>query len=55
LSFEHSSVVPDGHPNLRMVVCTPENAATRRAVAQVNAELAKAEESGTSTTALHSA
>jgi len=55
LSFEHSSVVPDGHPNLRMVVCTPENAATRRAVAQASAELAQAEESGASGNALLSA
>jgi len=41
LSFEHSSVVPDGHPNVRVVICTPENTAARRAVAQVSAELLK--------------
>lgn len=41
LSFEHSSVVPDGHPNVRVVICTPENAASRRALAQAAAELAR--------------
>jgi transcriptional regulator with XRE-family HTH domain len=40
LSFEHASVVPDGHPNFRVVICTPENVAARRAVAQAAAELA---------------
>ncbi len=39
LSFEHTSYVPDGHHNIRVVVCTPENVATRRAVAQASAEL----------------
>jgi transcriptional regulator with XRE-family HTH domain len=42
LSFEHTSSVPDGHPNIRVVICTPENAAARRAIEQANAELAKA-------------
>lgn len=40
LVFEHTSWVPDGHPNLRVVICTPDSAATRRIVAQVAAELA---------------
>jgi len=40
LVFEHTSVVPDGHPNIRIVVCTPDNAAARRAVAQAWLELA---------------
>jgi transcriptional regulator with XRE-family HTH domain len=35
LAFEHTSVVPDGHPNIRVVVCTPDNAAAQRAVMQV--------------------
>lgn len=42
LTFEHTSYVPDGHPFLRVVVCTPENAAARRAVEVVNAERAAA-------------
>jgi transcriptional regulator with XRE-family HTH domain len=42
LSFEHTSSVPDGHPNIRVVICTPENAATQRAVALANEELATA-------------
>src|SRR5690606_2114237 len=33
LAFEHNSSVPDGHPNIRVVICTPENAAAKRAVA----------------------
>jgi transcriptional regulator with XRE-family HTH domain len=40
LSFEHTSYVPDGHLNVRVVICTPENPATKAAVAQVTAELA---------------
>lgn len=43
ITFEHTSYVPDGHPYIRVVVCTPENAAARRAVAIVNAELGDAE------------
>jgi hypothetical protein len=31
--------VPDGHPNIRVVICTPEDAAAQHAVATVNAEL----------------
>jgi transcriptional regulator with XRE-family HTH domain len=41
LAFEHTSYVPDGHPTVRVVICTPDDDATRRAVAQVNAEIAK--------------
>jgi transcriptional regulator with XRE-family HTH domain len=41
LAFEHNSCVPDGHPNIRVVICTPENAAAKRAIAQANADLAK--------------
>jgi transcriptional regulator with XRE-family HTH domain len=41
VAFEHNSCVLDGHPNIRVVICTPENAATQRAVAQANADLAK--------------
>jgi transcriptional regulator with XRE-family HTH domain len=32
VAFEHTSVVPDGHPNIRMVICVPENEAARRAI-----------------------
>jgi transcriptional regulator with XRE-family HTH domain len=39
LSFEHTSHVPDGHPNLRVVFCTPENPAARKAIAQALSEL----------------
>ena len=46
LAFEHSSVVPDGHPNLRIVICTPENTAARRAVAQASAELSRQADPG---------
>jgi transcriptional regulator with XRE-family HTH domain len=42
LAFEHTSCVPDGYPNLRVIICTPENAAAKRAIEQANAELAKA-------------
>src|SRR5690606_16516145 len=38
ITFEHTSFVPDGHPYIRIVVCTPENAAAKRAVEIVNAE-----------------
>jgi transcriptional regulator with XRE-family HTH domain len=40
LAFEHTSVVPDGHPNIRVVVCTPDNAAAKRAVVHACQELA---------------
>jgi transcriptional regulator with XRE-family HTH domain len=39
LAFEHTSYVPDGHPTVRVVLCTPHDDATRRAVEQVRAEL----------------
>jgi len=39
MAFEHTSYVPDGHPNIRVVICTPVNAAAKRAVAQINSEL----------------
>lgn len=42
LAFEHTSCVPDGHPTIRVVICTPENAAAKRAVALADAELARA-------------
>ena len=34
LAFEHTSSVPDGHPHIRVVVCMPDNAAAKKAVAQ---------------------
>jgi transcriptional regulator with XRE-family HTH domain len=43
LAFEHASCVPDGHPGIRIVICTPFDAATKRAVAQINSELMKEE------------
>jgi transcriptional regulator with XRE-family HTH domain len=39
LSFEHTSYVPDGYPNVRVVICTPQDAETKAAVAQVTSEL----------------
>jgi transcriptional regulator with XRE-family HTH domain len=33
VAFEHTSSVPDGHPNIRVVICMPENAAAKKAVA----------------------
>jgi hypothetical protein len=41
LAFEHTSYVPDGHPHIRVVICTPDNAGAVQAVAQANAELPK--------------
>jgi transcriptional regulator with XRE-family HTH domain len=41
LAFEHTSCVPDGYPNIRVVICTPDNPAAKRALALANAELAK--------------
>jgi transcriptional regulator with XRE-family HTH domain len=40
LAFEHSSCVPDGHPDVRVVICTPDNVAARRALAQISVEVA---------------
>jgi transcriptional regulator with XRE-family HTH domain len=41
LAFEHTSSVPDGHPDIRVVICTPDNAAAKRAVAHANEQLAQ--------------
>lgn len=38
LAFDHTSLLPDGHPNVRVVLCAPENIAARNAVAQSLAE-----------------
>jgi transcriptional regulator with XRE-family HTH domain len=43
LAFEHTSYVPDGHPTVRVVICMPDDAATRAAVAKVHAEIINAE------------
>jgi hypothetical protein len=40
LTFEHTTYMPEGHPYVRVVICTPENPAARRAVAVVNAQTA---------------
>jgi transcriptional regulator with XRE-family HTH domain len=37
VAFEHTSVVPDGHPHIRMVICMPENAAAKRAITEIGA------------------
>jgi transcriptional regulator with XRE-family HTH domain len=42
LVFEHTSYVPEGHPTIRIVVCMPNDAVTRQAVAQVAAGLVSA-------------
>jgi len=39
LCFEHTSYVPDGHPGVRVVICMPEDAATRGAL--LNAQAAR--------------
>ncbi len=41
LAFEHTSWVPDGHPHIRMVMCLPDNPATKRAVAQAIEDIAQ--------------
>jgi transcriptional regulator with XRE-family HTH domain len=41
LAFEHTSYMPDGHNNLRVILCTPENVAAKRAVAEIKSELAR--------------
>ena len=43
LAFEHSSCVPDGHPEIRLVICMPESASARKAVTEANAELARSD------------
>ena len=40
LTFEHTSYIPDGHPYIRVVICTPENEAARRATAIINTSTA---------------
>jgi hypothetical protein len=40
LVFEHTSYVPDGHPDVRVVICVPHDAPTKLAVAKVQAEIA---------------
>jgi transcriptional regulator with XRE-family HTH domain len=42
LAFEHTTVVPDGHPTVRVVICTPHDGATRQVVARLNAEIVRA-------------
>jgi transcriptional regulator with XRE-family HTH domain len=37
VAFEHTSCVPDGFPNIRIVMCIPENAAAKAAIAQAEA------------------
>src|SRR3569833_1307723 len=39
LAFEHTSCTPDGYPHIRMVICTPENAAARAAIAQMDSDV----------------
>ncbi len=38
LTFEHLSVVPDGHPNIRIVVSVPESASAHQAIELASAE-----------------
>jgi len=38
LTFENCTFVPDGHPTLRMVLCTPCDEHTRQAIAKVRAQ-----------------
>lgn len=40
VTFEHTSYIPDGHPSIRIVTCTPLSESAVAAVATVNAELA---------------
>jgi hypothetical protein len=40
VSLDHTSFTPDGHPYLRVVICSPADVATRNAISKVNAELA---------------
>ena len=39
LAFEHTSYVPDGHPDVRVVICLPHDLVTKHAVAKTYAEL----------------
>jgi hypothetical protein len=38
ISLEHTSFAPDGNPHLRVIICTPKNAATRQVMTQINAK-----------------
>jgi transcriptional regulator with XRE-family HTH domain len=38
LAFKHTSYVPDGHPSVRVVVCTPDDDVTRQIVERVTRE-----------------
>lgn len=40
LAFEHTSCVPDGHPTIRVVLCMPCDAATRRVLARLHPQIA---------------
>jgi transcriptional regulator with XRE-family HTH domain len=40
LAFEHTSYVPDGHPAVRVVICTPDDPATWQAVTRISAKIA---------------
>lgn len=40
IAFHHTSYIPDGHPYFRVVICSPENDAARRAVDLLAAERA---------------
>ncbi|MEJ1965324.1 MAG: helix-turn-helix transcriptional regulator [Gammaproteobacteria bacterium] len=44
LAFEHTSYVPDGHPDVRVVICLPHDAVTRQAVFGVYAETTSEEQ-----------
>jgi transcriptional regulator with XRE-family HTH domain len=41
LKFEHTSYVPDGHPHIRVVICSPANDAANNAIEEVKAGLAR--------------
>ncbi len=41
LLLDHTSFTPDGHPYLRVALCTPADAATRLALEMVNAEMSR--------------
>ncbi|MEJ0038915.1 MAG: helix-turn-helix transcriptional regulator [Gammaproteobacteria bacterium] len=39
LAFEHTSCTPDGYPHIRIVICTPENAAAHAAIARIGGDV----------------
>jgi transcriptional regulator with XRE-family HTH domain len=39
LAFEHTSYVPDGHPDMRVVICMPHDIGTKQAVAKAHSDL----------------